>query len=51
MKENIMKIKNKEEKTEDEIDMKAINEYEKNIKNSCVEFYNHSEVKIMLGLY
>lgn len=39
-----------EEKIEDEIDMKVINEYEENLKNGCVEFYDHSEVKKMLGL-
>lgn len=39
-----------EEKIEDEIDMKIINEYEENVKNGCVEVYDHSEVKKMLGL-
>ena len=39
-----------QEKIEDEIDMKAIIEYEENVENNCVEVYEHTEVRKMLGL-
>ncbi len=39
-----------QEKIEDEIDMKAISEYEEDIKNNSVEVYDHTEVRKMLGL-
>ena len=39
-----------EEKIEDEIDMKAIQEYEEKVNNRSVETYGHDEVKKMLGL-
>lgn len=42
--------KSLEEKIENEIDMKTISRYEDNIKNGCVEFYSHDQVKKMLGL-
>ena len=41
--------KSLEEKIENEIDMKSINEYEENLKNEDVEFYDHNQVKKMLG--
>lgn len=39
-----------EEKIEDEIDMKVIQEYEEKVKNGSLETYGHNEVKRMLGL-
>ena len=39
-----------EERIEDEIDIKIINQYEENIKEGCVEFHDHDEVRKMLGL-
>lgn len=42
--------KSLEEKMEDEIDIKAISEYEENIKNNSAEIYDHDEVRKMLGL-
>ncbi len=39
-----------EEKIEDEIDMKAIQEYEEKVNNGSVETYGHDEVKKILGL-
>lgn len=39
-----------EERIEDEIDMKVINEYEEKVKSGSSEFYDHNEVKKMLGL-
>ncbi len=42
--------KSLEEKMEDEIDMKAISEYEESIKNNSIKIYNHNEVRKMLGL-
>lgn len=42
--------KSLEEKMEDEIDMKAIQEYEEGIRNNSNEFYDHDEVKKLLGL-
>lgn len=39
-----------EERIEEEIDMKAISEYEEKIKNGTAEFYDHNEVKKILGL-
>lgn len=39
-----------QEKIEDEIDMKAISEYEEDVKNDCVEVYDHTEVRKLLGL-
>jgi len=39
-----------EEKIEDEIDMKVIEEYEKDIKNGKTEVYSHDEVMKILGL-
>ena len=39
-----------EEKIEDEIDMKVIQEYEAKVKNESVETYGNDEVKRMLGL-
>lgn len=42
--------KSLEEKIENEIDMKAIQEYEEGIKNNSNEFYDHDEIKKLLGL-
>lgn len=39
-----------EEKIEDEIDMRAILEYEEGIKNNSAQVYDHDEVKKILGL-
>lgn len=39
-----------EEKIEDEIDMKSIQEYEEKVKNGSVKVYGHDEVKRMLSL-
>jgi len=39
-----------EEKIEDEIDMKFIEEYEKDVKNGKTEVYSHDEVMKILGL-
>ena len=39
-----------EERIEDEIDMKVIQEYEEKVKNGSLETYGHNEVKRMLGL-
>ncbi|MFO7887608.1 MAG: DUF6290 family protein [Eubacteriales bacterium] len=39
-----------EEKIEDEIDMKVIEEYEKDVKNGKTEVYSHDEVMKILGL-
>lgn len=40
-----------QEKIEDEIDMKAISEYEADVEKNCVEVYDHTEVRKMLGLW
>ncbi len=42
--------KSLEEKIENEIDMKSIQEYEEGIKNNSNEFYDHDEIKKFLGL-
>lgn len=42
--------KSLEEKIENEIDMKSIQEYEEGIKNNSNEFYDHDEIKKLLGL-
>lgn len=39
-----------EEKMEDELDMQAIKEYEKNLENGHTETFTHDEVKKMLGM-
>jgi len=39
-----------EEKIEDEIDIKVIEEYEKDVKNGKTEVYSHDEVMKILGL-
>jgi len=39
-----------EEKIEDEIDMKVIEEYEKDVKSGKTEVYSHDEVMKILGL-
>lgn len=40
-----------QEKIEDEIDMKSISEYEEDVENNCVEVYDHTEVRKMLGIW
>lgn len=39
-----------EEKIEDEIDMKVMKEYEESIEKDSVEFYDHEEVRKLLGI-
>ena len=39
-----------EERIEDEIDRKAIAEYEERVKNGSAKFYDNDEVKKILGL-
>lgn len=39
-----------EEKMEDELDMQAIKEYEKNLESGDTETFTHDEVKKMLGM-
>lgn len=39
-----------QERIENEIDMKIINEYEENVKSGSIEVYDHSEVMKILGL-
>ena len=39
-----------EEKIEDELDLKAIKNYEADIKNNTITTYDHEEVRKLLGL-
>lgn len=39
-----------EEKIEDDLDMQAIKEYERNLENSDNKFFTHEEVKKILGI-
>lgn len=39
-----------EEKIDDDLDLEAIKNYEKNLQNEDVEFYNQQEVKKIAGL-
>lgn len=39
-----------EEKIEDELDLKAIKNYEADIKNNTITTYGHEEVRKLLGL-
>lgn len=39
-----------EEKIEDELDMKVLNEYEEKVKNGTAKMHTQSEVEKMLGL-
>lgn len=39
-----------EEKIEEELDIKAIKDYEKDLESGNIELFNHEEVKKMLGI-